>query len=187
MSLAVGSTFPIIPVQSPAGPVSLQERWERGPLVILFQRLWCPFCLRSLRQLEAHAGALREAGGDAVVVYRQDTATVTQTCASRGVLFDCLSDPDHELETAAQIRRFGLGEYLGFSPARLVPAFREGSGRRIGLVTTDLLQGRGSYVVGREGRIVYAHLSSSAADTPPVEEILDAVRAAAADYAQALT
>jgi peroxiredoxin len=182
MSLTVGGTFPDVPVQSVSGPVSLRERWERAPLVVLFQRLWCPFCLRSLRELERESDALRAAGGDAVVVYRQDAATVARTCASRGVAFDCFSDPEHELERAAQIRRFGVAEYFAFSPARLVPAFRKGNGRRIGLVTTDMLQGRGSYVVGRGGRIAYAHLSTSAADTPPIAEILDAVRTAAPGY-----
>jgi peroxiredoxin len=182
MSLCVGETFPAVPVQTTSGPLDLRERWERGPLVVFFHRLWCPFCLQSLRQLEGEADELRALGADAVIVYRQDAATVERTCASREVVFDCLSDPAHELEQASGIQRFRAARYVAFSPARLIPALRRGSGRRIGLVTTDMFQGRGTYVVGSGGRVVYAHHSASAADIPPTGEIMAAARSAAREY-----
>jgi hypothetical protein len=36
--LAEGDAFPDITVQSTDGPVELNERWKRGPLVVAFMR-----------------------------------------------------------------------------------------------------------------------------------------------------
>lgn len=177
MSLTVGDAFPTMPVQSPAGPVDLSERWAEGPLVVAFHRLWCPFCHESVKQLEAAREDLRAAGGDAVVIYQNDAETVAKKCDHRGVPFDCLSDPDRELEQAAQLARFRPTKYATFAPTKIVRALRAGG--RIGMINTDLLQGRGTYVVGRDGRVAYAHTSVNAADIPPVGDLLDAVRAAA--------
>lgn len=177
MSLAVGDSFPAVAVQSTAGPVDLSQRWAEGPLVVAFHRLWCPFCQESVKQLEAAMDELRAAGGDAVVVYKQDADTVSGKCDERGVAFDCLSDPERELEHATQLKRFKATRYAAFSPRRLVQALRAGG--RIGVVNSDILQGRGTYVVGRDGRIAYAHISANAADIPPVADVLAAVRAAA--------
>lgn len=172
----MGDPFPQVPVQSPAGPVDLSERWAQGPLVVAFRRLWCPFCQESVKQLDEAQDELRAAGGDAVVIYRNDAQTVAQKCDHRGVPFDCLSDPECELEHAAQLARFRASKYAIFAPTKIVRALRAGG--RIEMINTDLLQGRGTYVVGRDGRVAYAHTSANAADIPPVGDVLDAVQAA---------
>lgn len=177
MSLTVGDAFPTVPVRSPSGPVDLSERWAQGPLVVAFHRLWCPFCQQAVKELEAARGELQAAGGDAVVIYRQEPETVAGRCDHRGVPFDCLSDPGRELEQAAQLDRFRARRYAAFAPGRLVRALKAGG--RIGAINSDLLQGRATYVVGRDGRVAYAHTSVNAADIPPVDELLAAVSAAA--------
>jgi peroxiredoxin len=130
-----------------------------------------------VRHLQAAIEQLRAAEADVVVIYRQDAETIARTRAGRGVAFDCLSDPDSALELAAQIERFRPTRYAAFSPVKLVRALRDGG--RVGALKTDLLQGRAFYVVGRDGRVVYVHVSANAADVPPTGAILDAVRAAA--------
>ncbi|HEX4110519.1 MAG TPA: redoxin family protein [Solirubrobacteraceae bacterium] len=172
MSLSVGDPFPAVAVQSVEGPVDLAERWAQAPLVVTFHRLWCPFCQQSALQLQA----AREAGADVVIVYRQDAQTVAEKCGERGV-GECVADPGQALERATGLERFKATRYVAFAPTKLVGALREGG--RVGMVNTDLLQGRGTYVVGRDGRVAYAHVSGNASDIPPLDDVLAAVRAAA--------
>ena len=169
MPLSIGDPFPAVAVQTPDGPVDLSQRWAQRPLVVAFHRLWCPFCTQSALEL-ATAG---EAGADVVIVYRQDAATAASACAERGVSAECVADPDRALEKATHLQRFKASRYVAFAPTKLVGALKAGG--RIGLVNTDLLQGRGTYVVGTDGRIVYAHVSQSAADIPPVDDVVAAV------------
>ena len=173
MSLRPGAPFPDVPLASPSGPVSLADRWTSGPLVVAFHRLWCPFCRQSAAQLAARRADLERAGASVVLVYPQALADVTATCAERGVPFDCLSDEGRDLETAAAIARMRATRSLTpATPLRALRAMRE-----TGLpgLPDDLLRGRGPYVVDPAGRVAYAHVSTGAANIPPVDDVLDAV------------
>lgn len=64
-----------------------------------------------------------------------------------------------------------------FSPARLLQARRAGA--HIGGVGSNVLQGRGTFVVNRSGRVVYRQQAVTAADIPPIGEIVSVVRQAA--------
>lgn len=177
MALAVGNPFPTLPLQSASGPVDLSTRWAQGPLIVAFHRLWCPFCQEAMIRLTAARDELLAAGGDAVVIYREEPGVVGPICGGRGTPFDCLSDPGRHLEGAAMIDRFKARRYAAFSPRRLGQAVR--SGGRVTTVPRDLLQGRGTYVVAPDGRVAYTHISQTAADIPSVGELIAAVRAAA--------
>ena len=178
MSLAVGARFPVeIAVHSVHGAVRLSQMLAAGPLVVTFHRLWCPFCQQAARELAAVKGQLDAADARVVIVYREDVDTITESCTERDVPFQCLSDSGRELETATEIDRFSIGRYAAFSPLKLINALRSGS--RMGKVSSGLLQGRGTFVVDRDARIVYAHQSAHAADIVPIEELLAAVRSAA--------
>lgn len=179
MSLSIGQPFPRLAVPSAAGPVDLAERWARGPLVVAFHRLWCPFCQEAALQLAAHTADLTAAGAGVVLVYPQAVDEVAQTCADRGTPFTCVSDPVRALEQAAGVERMRATRYLaGASPRRVARALRGGG--RVHLPTSDVFQGRGTYVVGTDGRVAYAHIAASASDIPPVAAIVAAVRELAA-------
>jgi len=178
MSLSVGATFPIdVAVDSPRGPVRLSDMIVDGPTVVAFHRLWCPFCQQAARELAAVKDQLDALGARVVIVYRQQVDFVHRACNRRGVPFDCLSDPDRKLETAANVERFSIGRYVAFSPRRLFAALRSGS--HMGKVTSGLLQGRSIFVLDRCGRIVYAHRSLDAADIPPIGDVVAAVESVA--------
>lgn len=178
MSLAVGATFPVdVAVDSTRGPVRLSDMMGAGPIVVAFHRLWCPFCQQAARELAAVKDQLDALGARVVIVYRQQVDFVHRACDRRGIPFDCLSDPDREMETAANVEHFSIGRYAAFSPRRLVAALRSGS--RMGKVTSGLLQGRSTFVLDTIGRIVYAHRSLDAADIAPIGEIVTAVESVA--------
>lgn len=177
MSLAVGAQFPVdIAVEAAGGRVTVSEMLAAGPVVVAFHRLWCPFCQQAARELAAVKDQLDAAGARVVIVYREDVDVVREACTQRAIPFDCVSDPDRELENATEIERFSVARYAAFSPKRLVHALRSGS--RAGIPTSGVLQGRGTFVLDPGGRIVYAHQSTTAADIPPIADILAAVQSA---------
>ena len=176
MTLGVGQWFPVdIAVDSPRGPVSVADLLSDGPVVVTFHRLWCPFCQQAARELAAAETEIAGGGGRVAIVYREDVATVQRASRERGTPFLCLSDTHRELETATEIDQFTVGRYAAFSPRKLIAAL--GSGSRIAMPRSGILQGRGTFVVARGGSIVYAHHSTTAADIAPVSDVLEALRA----------
>ncbi|MCX8559578.1 redoxin domain-containing protein [Mycolicibacterium mucogenicum] len=178
MSLGVGDRFPVdVAVTYPGGDVRISELIATGPVVVAFHRLWCPFCQQAARDLEGVSSHLAAAGARVVIVYRDDIDAVCASCVERGLTVDCVSDPRRELERATDVERFSISRYVMFSPTRLVRVLRAGS--RVEKLTSDVLQGRGTFVVDRDGRIAYAHQAVTAADIAPVDDIVAAVRAVA--------
>lgn len=178
MSLVVGDQFPVdVGVTAADGEVTVAQLIATGPVVVAFHRLWCPFCQQAARDLERVSDQLAAAGARVVIVYREDVATVVASCADRELTANCVSDPRRELERATEVERFSIRRYALFSPMSLIRVLRSGS--RAGKVTSDILQGRGTFVVGRDGRVAYAHHAVTAADIPPVGDIVAVVRSIA--------
>lgn len=171
----LGTRFPVdVTVESRSGTIRIADLLNHGPLVLAFHRLWCPFCQQAARDLAGVGDRLREHRAQIAIVYREDIATVTHSCVERGLGVECLSDPGRELETAAEVERFSIRRYGAFSPTKLVAALRSGS--RIGAVKADVLQGRGTFVIDTDGRVVYEHRATTAADIPAIDDVLAAVR-----------
>jgi peroxiredoxin len=178
VSLVAGDKFPVdIAVAGRRRRITVSELVAAGPVVVAFHRLWCPFCQQAARDLAGVKAQLDAAGARVVLVYRDDVDTVGDSCAQRGIPFDCVSDSGRELENAADIERFSIARYAAFSPSKLVRALRSGS--RAGRPDSGVLQGRGTFVIDGDGRIVYAHHSTTAADIPPIADVLAAVQSVA--------
>jgi peroxiredoxin len=178
MSLAGGAQFPVdIAVDSRHGRMTLSDVLNGCPAVVAFHRLWCPFCQQAARDLAGAHDQFERAGVRVVIVYREDIHTIARSCTQRSLPAQCVSDLSRELEAAADITPFPLVRYVAFSPRRLVAALRSGS--HMGRATTGFLQGRGTFVIDRDARVVYAHRSVNAADIAPIDEVLTAARSAA--------
>ncbi|WP_026911053.1 redoxin domain-containing protein [Patulibacter minatonensis] len=176
MPLHPGDPFPSGVVRTTDGDIDLAERWADGPLVVAFHRLWCPFCHQSANELAAAREQLEANGASVVLVYEDDAEKVAGVCSDRGFPFDCANDPGRQLEQDAQLERFSAARYAAFAPTKLIGAFR--SGARLA-IPKHLLKGRGTYVVGTDGRVIYAHTSTTAADIPPIDAIVAATGEAA--------
>jgi peroxiredoxin len=177
MGLAVGTTFPAdITVDSVRGKLRMSDLVGDGPLVVAFHRLWCPFCQQAARELAAAKGEFDAMGAGVVIVYREDADFVLRACARRATPFDCVCDPHGELAAAAGVEPFSRVRYWAFSPRKLVKAMRSGS--RVGKTTASHLEGRATFVLDGNARVVYAHTSVNAADIAPIGDIVAAVQSA---------
>ena len=113
-----------------------------------------------------------------VAIFQYRAEPTANFCRRRG--FDhvtCLGDPEREAYHAVGLERGPAREYAGPQLAKgFLRAARHGAlpGRPVG----DVAQRPGTFVVSREGRVLYAHYHKDSADNPRVEDLLAAVRRA---------
>jgi peroxiredoxin len=127
---------------------------------------------------EAHE-EVRALGGDIVAVFQYRAEPTFHFCRRRGAPFDCLGDPDREAYRAVGLERGGPLEYMG--PRAMVGWARAAAhGKFGGVPKGDVSQRPGTFVIAPDGKVAFAHYNRNSADNPSNEEVIAAVRAAAA-------
>jgi peroxiredoxin len=120
---------------------------------------------------------IREAGGDVVCVFQYRAEPTRNFCRQREVELECLGDPRRESYDAVGLERGGVKELA--SPRVAVRAVAAAAkGAVAGKPEGDTRQMPGTFVVGRDGKLVYAHYNEDQSDNAPMEEVLEAVRSA---------
>ena len=99
-------------------------------------------------------------------------------CAQRGVELECLGDPDKDGYDAVGLERGGAKELA--SPKVALGALKAAAkGSLPGVPEGDTALMPATFVVGSDGRVVYAHYNADQSDNPPMEDVLEALRSAA--------
>lgn len=151
-------------------PVRLAELWQRGPLVLVFYRGgWCPYCNLALRVWQRQLDALAARGASLAAISPQTPDASLSTAEKNVLAFPVLSD-----SSLAAAEAFGIAFTL---PPALVALYRAAG--------TELpqLNGNGqwalplpaTYVVGRDGRIVFAHIEADYRERAEPAAVLAAV------------
>ena len=151
-ALKVGDAAPDLTLPDAVGrPVRLLELWQRGPLVLIFYRGgWCPYCNLELRAWQKHLAALMQSGAGLVAVSPQTLDNSLSTAEKNELAYPVLSDSG--LQAAAA---FGVAFEM---PQALVDLYR-GVGNDLPLLNGNgrwVLPVPATYVIGRDGRIVFA-------------------------------
>jgi peroxiredoxin len=178
MPLAPGEDFPNLKVESVNGRVELRDRWREGPLVVMFMRHFgCAFCREHLIRMGRALGDFEAAGAQVVAIFQYSAEATRDFCASRKVPFDCLGDPDREAYAQVEVGRGRRDQVLSgrIAGSYLKTLLRS---RQVGSLGKgeEMLQLPGTFVVGSDGRVRFAHYAVSSADNPPVADVLAAVR-----------
>jgi hypothetical protein len=124
-----------------------------------------------------------DAAGARLVVVGQGTPAHAADFRRRQHVEDLmlLVDSEREAYRLAGTRRASLGELLGPKVAfKGLKATLRGHPQGATFGGGDPAQLGGVLVVAPDGSIPWGHLSEDASDNPPVDEVLDAARAAAA-------
>jgi peroxiredoxin len=180
---ATGIEERILPVGAMAPEFALKDSNSRvvrsapliaaGPLVIKFFRgRWCPYCMTELEAWRDAYGRLRERGVSLVAISPQVERQSDFMVGQHGLPFPVLSDPGCTI--AAQ---FGL--------AYTVPEYHRQYYRSI-LVNIPFVNGDESwklplpatYVIGRDGRVVFAEAHADFRVRPEPEEAMAALAGA---------
>ena len=170
-ALQVGTRAPDVTLPDAMNrPVRLSDLWRRGPLVLIFYRGgWCPYCNLELRAWSEHLASLRHMGAQLVAVSPQTPDNSLSTVQKNELAYPVLSDSELRASEA-----FGVGFQL---PPQLIELY--------GRVGNDLpvLNGNGrwvlpvpaTYVIDRDGRLVFAHVEADYRERAEPALVLNAV------------
>jgi peroxiredoxin len=123
---------------------------------------------------EAHEEFLA-AGADVVAIFQYRGQPTKNFCRRRGVPFTCLGDPERDLYHAVGLERGPMREYIGPQLAKgFVRAARHGA--FAGVPKGDVAQRPGTFVIGRDGKVAYAHYNKDSSDNPDTAELLSVVK-----------
>lgn len=170
--LPVGASAPEFALNNSSGRlVRSADLLALGPLVVNFFRgRWCPYCVTELEAWRDLYPRLREAGALLVAISPQTERQSDFMVGQHALLFPVLSDPGCTL--AGQ-----------FDLAYTVPEYMREYYRSI-LVNIPFVNGDESwrlilpatYVIGRDGTVLYACAYADHRVRPEPEEVLSAVR-----------
>ncbi len=170
--LPVGASAPEFALNDASGRVVRSaDLLALGPLVLKFFRgRWCPYCMTELEAWRDLYPRLREAGGLLAAISPQTERQCDFMAGQHGLLFPVLSDPG-----CALAQQFGL--------AYTVPDDLREYYRSI-LVNIPFVNGDESwrlilpatYVIGRDGKVLYANAHADYRVRPEPEEALSAVQ-----------
>jgi len=174
-----GDPFPHLTLEGADGLVELRERWSDGPLAVAFMRhMGCSFCREHLADLDQARPEIRAAGGEVVAIFQNRGGEARAFCDERRAGLECLGDPRREGYGAVALKQGSWKEYFGPRIVmRQLQAMR--SGFKPGIPKGDVSQRPGTFVVGTDGLIVFAHYNRDASDNPTTDAVVSAVREAA--------
>ncbi len=168
--LPVGALAPSFALKDSNGKlVNSADLLALGPLVVKFFRgRWCPYCVTELENWRDLYGQLRERNGLMVAIGPQIQRQSDFMAGQHGLPFPVLSDPGN-----AVAEKFGL--------VYTIPEYHRSYYRSI-LVNIPFVNGDESwrlplpatYVIARDGRIVFAEAHADFRVRPEPEETLSA-------------
>jgi peroxiredoxin len=171
--LPLGATAPEFALKDASGRlVRSADLLALGPLVIKFFRgRWCSYCVTELEAWRDLYGTLREREGLMVAIGPQSQRQSDFMAGQHGLPFPVLHDPDN-----AVAEKFGL--------VYTVPEYHRAHYLSI-LVNIPFVNGEKSwklplpatYVIGRDGRVVFAEAHADFRVRPEPEEALAAANA----------
>ena len=132
-----------------------------------------------------HYEEIRATGADVVAIFQYRAEPTYHFCRKRDVPFDCLGDPERQAYHAVGLERGSPREYIGPQLAKnFIRAARKGAfaGNPQG---GDVAQRPGTFVVGPDGTVAFAHYNKLSSDHPAIDEILPVVRSLAQPSAPA--
>lgn len=166
--LPIGALAPEFSLKDSAGKlVRSSDLLSLGPLVIKFFRgRWCPYCVTELETWRDLYGRIREQGALLVAVSPQTQRQSDFMVGQHGLPFPVLSDPDN-----------GVAEKFGL--VYTLPDYHRDYYQSI-LVNLPFVNGEkswrlplpGTYVIARDGRVVYAQAHADFRVRPEPAEAL---------------
>lgn len=171
-TIKTGDALPPFELKNQNGEiVRSEDLLARGPLVVTFFRgVWCPYCNLEVKEIEAYAEAIRDAGASLVAISPQQEQSAQATIRNNKLSYDVLIDDGN-----AYARRLGTVFEL---PDDLKDIYKD-----FGIVLPDH-NGDDSWtlpmptrlVVAQDGTIVDADINPDYTVRPDPSETLGALK-----------
>ncbi len=175
-ALKAGDKAPAFTLSDPDGrPISSADLLARGPLVVSFYRgVWCPYCNMELQALQAALPAFEKLGASLVAISPQTAPNSRKSVRQNDLGFPILSDPHNDVAAAFGLR-FAMPDYLVDLYKGLkndLPAFNGDPSWTLPMP--------GRFVVAQDGTVLYAEVNPDYTRRPEPDDMLPALRHAAA-------
>lgn len=175
-ALKAGDRAPAFVLRDPDGlPVTSVDLLAKGPLVLSFYRgVWCPYCNMELQALQAALPRFEALGASLVAISPQTPVNSRKSVRQNGLAFPILSDAGNATAAAFGLR-FALPDYLVELYKSLkndLPTFNDDPSWTLPMPAR--------YVIGQDGVILYAEVNPDYTRRPEPEDMLPALRRAAA-------
>jgi len=171
-AVQVGEKAPEFTLMDATGtPYSLAAMCSAGPVVVSFFRGgWCPFCGMEMRTLSERRGDMETLGATVVAISLQVPSASAATEADFSPGFPLLVD-----EGAKVIKQYGLGFMVNPDLNQLYKGFGIDLNAANGYLS-HYLPIPATYVIGRDGMVVAAHVNVDYTTRMEPEAILEALR-----------
>ena len=171
-ALGVGDHVPDIILPNATGQmVSIASLWQRSLLVLTFYRGgWCPYCNLELKAWQQNLDLLTSLGANLAAVSPQTPDNSLSTTEKNQLLYPVLSDSHLQAATALGIT-FEM-------PPDLSEVYRSIGNDLPVLNGNDrwALPLPATYVIGRDGRILYAHIEADYRERAEPAEVIAAIK-----------
>ena len=169
----VGDKAPAFVLKDPDGKdVSSAELLSHGPLVLTFYRgVWCPYCNLDIQGLQDALPELEKHGARLVAISPQTATNSRRLIREHKLTFAVLSDPGNEVAAAFGLR-FKLPDYL-------IDLYKNGFKNDLAVVNGDAswtLPMPARFVIGRDGKILYAEVNPDYTRRPDPAELIPALQ-----------
>ncbi|MCP3030127.1 AhpC/TSA family protein [Halobacillus sp. A1] len=170
--LEKGEKAPDFTLPDPNGnPISLSNQLSVGPVIVTFYRGgWCPYCNMELREYQQILSDIHAAGGELIAISPETPDYSLSTAQKNDLQFHVLSDVGNK--TA---RQFNLVYPL---PDYLVDIYKD-KGLNVDEHNGDEtweLPVSATYVIDREGTIVYEYTKADYKDRAEPSEVLEVLK-----------
>ena len=151
-ALKVGDTVPNFTLPNASGqPIQIQTLLDRGPVVISFYRgQWCPFCSLELAALQRSLPEIKALNASLVAISPQTPDNSLSTVEKNNLKFEVLSDTGNQVA-----KQFGIVYQLSEEMREVQKGFGVNLAESNGDASYELPISA-TYVVGTDGRIVFA-------------------------------
>ena len=170
--LQVGDRAPAIVLANAKGEtVDVGALLASGPVIVTFYRGgWCPFCNLELKAYQDVLLRIKAAGATLVAISPEKPDESLSTAEKNALTFEVLSDVGQKVG-----RAFGLVYEFTDEVKSVYNAFGLDIPARNGAPDEWALPVSATYVIGRDGVIVYANLDTDYRDRADPEEVLKAL------------
>lgn len=168
-ALKVGDRAPQIVLGNAKGEVvDVSTLLQKGPVIVTFYRGgWCPYCNMELRAFQRVQPQIKAAGASLVAISPEKPDDTLSTAEKNALTFEVLSDAGQKVG-----RAFGLVYAFSEELKSAYRQFGHDIPTRNGIADDWSLPISATYVIGRDGRIVYAYTDPDYRDRADPAEIL---------------
>ncbi len=186
MMLALGQTAPDVNLYKPDGAaVSLQTYWSAQPLIVAFLRHYgCQFCRQWITTLRTAYADITERGAGVVAIAQGHPSQAAHFAGTFRIPFPVLSDSSRD-----SFRAYGLTDgsaqqtigpkvmlhMAGAAMKGTLPGMGEHVRALTGADGSSLRQLSGTFVIGGDGTLRYAHIASPIYSHPTLDELYNAL------------